>query len=85
MAKYPNILKKLIQEIEKFKVLNYEDLSSLEYTTAFIKECLRVYPPAASSIPRMTLKNTTIGDTQICVDTTIVCLPIVSQMNDEYF
>ena len=37
-----------------------------------------MYPPAAASFPRMALKDTKIGDTDIDQNTTIYCLPLAS-------
>ena len=45
----------------------------MEYTTAFIKETLRIYPPVAESIPRFTASKIKIGDYEIDKEMLVVC------------
>lgn len=55
LAKNPKVWNKLIEELKSFDTLKFEDLNEMKYTTAVIKETLRMYPPVSLSIPRLSL------------------------------
>lgn len=65
LGKYPEVQKELQQEIDKFLPevesfeevdkfeVSYEDLNKLKYLNSFIKEILRLHPPAPSTMRMM--------------------------------
>ncbi|UMM21780.1 hypothetical protein L5515_003313 [Caenorhabditis briggsae] len=63
LAKYPEIQKKLWQEIKLVKnegTLDYDSIHSMKYLDAVYKETLRYYPPVIHFISRTCLSDITI-------------------------
>ncbi len=64
LAKHPQILEKLHQELDTVlagRAPTIDDLAKLEYTKQIFEETMRHYPTAPSTTPRLALENTTLG------------------------
>ncbi|MCG8315489.1 MAG: cytochrome P450 [Pseudomonadales bacterium] len=63
LSKYPEVEKKLHQELDQVlagRIPTYEDLSALPYTEQVIKEAMRLYPPAYV-LARRARRDTEVG------------------------
>ncbi|RKP30090.1 cytochrome P450, partial [Metschnikowia bicuspidata] len=58
LSKYQNVQNKLRKELTRY---NQEDLEGCPYLNAVIYECLRLYPPLAQLINRVTRKPVRLG------------------------
>lgn len=61
LANNTDVLSKIVAEINSFDNLKFENLAEMTYTTAVIKETLRMWPVVAFSAPRLTQKEIKIG------------------------
>lgn len=65
LVKYPELAKKVQEEIDTYynqkECPNIDDLKSMEYFDAFIKETLRFYTPAPGTIMRVSKQDHTLG------------------------
>ncbi|KID81221.1 RadP cytochrome P450 epoxidase [Metarhizium guizhouense ARSEF 977] len=65
LIRHPPVMKKLTDELQQAGVgadTSWTTLARLEYLNACITETLRIYPPAAAGLPRITAP----GGSQIC-------------------
>lgn len=91
LAKYPEVCKKVSQEIEEnvpdYDSLDHETLKSkLPYCSAFINEVLRHYPPLPSVAMRKCIQSfKTSENVGIDKGTLLFSNNFDSMMNEEYF
>lgn len=65
LGKYPEYEERLVQEaieyLDNLELINTETLNKMEFTTAFLKETLRMTPPAISLIIRKSVETLNLG------------------------
>ncbi|KAK1412896.1 hypothetical protein QVD17_34484 [Tagetes erecta] len=73
LINHPNIMKKAVEEIDKFvgknRLLQESDIPNLSYLQAIVKETLRLHP-SASLIPRLSTQDSIICGYHIPANTT---------------
>uniref|UniRef100_A0A1I7T7C8 Cytochrome P450 n=1 Tax=Caenorhabditis tropicalis TaxID=1561998 RepID=A0A1I7T7C8_9PELO len=77
ISKYPDVQKKLFEEIEEVKRrrgLNYDSIHQMKYLDAVYKETLRYYPPVIHFINRACLSDITIRDQFYPKGSVVTCL-----------
>ena len=90
LATNPDVEEKLIAEIDGITGgdpdydLRYDDLMALPYTTAVIKETMRIYPPMPVTI-RRSLKDGTLGRYRIRKDDIILVGTLAAQRDPRYW
>jgi len=84
LAKHPDALNKVMDEIKTFPDLSYENLNQMHYITAVIKETLRMWPAVACIVPRISTKDTYLGEILVPKGTEIVPLLIVAQNSNHF-
>ena len=66
LAEYPEMQEKAREEVKKCigdsKDIKHEQLAKLDYLTAFLKECLRMYGPASNLFPRIAKEDIVLND-----------------------
>jgi cytochrome P450 len=67
------------------RVPGFEDLGRLPYLGAFIKECLRVYPPAVGVFLRKAVEAVRIGDWLVPKGSLVNILSIIPHMDPRWF
>eukprot|EP01080_Neovahlkampfia_damariscottae_P006141 gene6141-10149_t len=86
IAKYPEIQSKLRKEmIETIEHIDPQSIENLPYLTMFIKEVLRMYPPIAATPPKVTSKDTYLGDYFIPKGSYVSVSVIDVHMNEEIY
>ena len=69
LAQYPEVQEKAREEVKKYigdsEEIKYDQLSKLDYLTAFLKECFRMYGPASTLFPRVVKEDITLKDLTI--------------------
>ncbi|CAO4368653.1 unnamed protein product [Caenorhabditis nigoni] len=78
LAKYPEIQKRLREEIKMVKnegKLDYDSIHSMKYLDAVYKETLRYYPPVIHFINRSCLSDITIRGQFYPKGSVVTCLP----------
>src|SRR5436309_10715272 len=90
LATRPDVEEKLIAEIDAITGgdpdydLRYDDLMALPYTTAVIKETMRIYPPMPVTI-RRSLKDGTLGRYRIRKGDIILVGTLAAQRDPRYW
>ncbi|HEY2549891.1 MAG TPA: cytochrome P450 [Streptosporangiaceae bacterium] len=90
LATHPEVEAKLVAEIDQITggdpeyELSYDDLMSLTYTTAVIKETLRAYPPMPVTI-RRSLKDGVLGRYRIRARDIILVGTLAAQRDPRYW
>ena len=90
LATNPDVEEKLIAEIDGITGgdpdydLRYDDLMALPYTTAVIKETMRIYPPMPVTI-RRSLKDGTLGRYRIRKGDIILVGTLAAQRDPRYW
>ena len=90
LATNPDVEEKLIAEIDGITGgdpdydLRYDDLMALTYTTAVIKEAMRIYPPMPVTI-RRSLKDGTLGRYRIRKGDIILVGTLAAQRDPRYW
>jgi len=86
---YPDCFEKIKQEInEKYSQedpASLDSLNSMDYTTAFLKECLRLYSPAPGTINRKAIEDHQIGEFKIRKGDTVRVESIANHCDSKYF
>ena len=69
LSEYPEVQEKAREEVKKYigvsQEIKYDQLSKLDYLTAILKECLRMYGPASSLFPRVVKEEITLKDLKV--------------------
>ena len=69
LSEYPEVQEKAREEARKHigvsQEIKYDQLSKLDYLTAILKECLRMYGPASSLFPRVVKEEITLKDLKV--------------------
>ncbi|KAI6206235.1 hypothetical protein M3Y94_00884600 [Aphelenchoides besseyi] len=84
LAKHPEVQEKLREEFESVCVEEnptYEELHSLPYADAVLKECLRLHPVGTFAFGRRCAKTTTLGSVEVERGTHVL-LDVVSMQRD---
>jgi len=89
LSRHPECVERLREEIQTnvpdVSQITYEDLSKLEYLTAFIKEILRLYNPSSQILPRLLLKDCVMGGIKFKKGTVISNYSFYAGCNKKYF
>ncbi|KAI6211226.1 hypothetical protein M3Y96_00411400 [Aphelenchoides besseyi] len=84
LAKHPEIQEKLREEFKSVCIeenVTYEELHSLPYADAVVKECLRLHPVGTFAFGRRCAKTTTLGSMEVERGTHVL-LDVVSMQRD---
>lgn len=87
LSKHPDVRRRLVAEIAKVlgdRLPTAEDLPRLVYTTAIIKEAMRLYPPIWI-MERRVLANDTIGGFDIPAGSSVVISPYVVHRDPRFW
>jgi len=86
--KEPEQKERLMNEINKFfedpSKINIETLNKMEFTTAFLKETLRIASPAMVVFPRKAIVDHKLGEYHIKKDTLLVSSFVTNNFNPAY-
>jgi len=73
------------QELFRNKCITMELISKMENLSAFLKECLRYYPPAPTVLVRYTKHDVSINDLRVKKGTPILSAFYANHFNPKYF
>ena len=87
LANHPDVCEELVQHISNTvgdQPLSHDDLASLPFLTAVVKETMRLYPPAWI-IGRRALRADRIGDTEIPAQSVVAVSPYTLHRHLRYW
>eukprot|EP00330_Aristerostoma_sp_ATCC50986_P009405 CAMPEP_0114603224 /NCGR_PEP_ID=MMETSP0125-20121206/25657_1 /TAXON_ID=485358 ORGANISM="Aristerostoma sp., Strain ATCC 50986" /NCGR_SAMPLE_ID=MMETSP0125 /ASSEMBLY_ACC=CAM_ASM_000245 /LENGTH=361 /DNA_ID=CAMNT_0001813867 /DNA_START=205 /DNA_END=1291 /DNA_ORIENTATION=- len=84
-AKNPEWGKKLEEEINQLGEITLEGISNMKLMDAYLKECLRMVPPAPITIPRTAARDHILGDIQVKKGTLMFAMFLSNNFNEKYF
>lgn len=88
LARYPEFQKRAFEEIKEVlqgRTSTFADTQKLPYLTAFIKETLRLYPPAIGVFARETTEDILIGDVAVPRKSIVYIFSYVTHRDARWF
>jgi cytochrome P450 len=74
-----------VDEVLGGRTPTFEDVARLPYLGAFVKECLRLYPPAVGVFQRKAVEDVRIGDWHVPKGSLVNILSIIPHMDERWF
>lgn len=88
LSQNPQYKARLLEEVDKYfknpSEVTLDDLNQMEFTTAFIKETLRMSPPASILMSRVAKEDHQLGDLKIKKDTILNISILANNFNSLY-
>jgi cytochrome P450 len=88
LAAHPEVAARVTAEVDQVlggRTPTFEDVAHLPYLGAFLKECLRLYPPALGVFLRRAVEDVRIGDWLVPEGSLVNILSIIPHMDPRWF
>jgi cytochrome P450 len=88
LSAHPDQAALAVEEVDRVlggRVPSFDDLTRLPFLGAFIKECLRLYPPAVGVFQRRAVEDVRIGEWLVSKGSLVNILSIIPHMDARWF
>jgi cytochrome P450 len=88
LSAHPDQAALAVEEVDRVlggRVPSFDDLARLPFLGAFIKECLRLYPPAAGVFQRRAVEDVRIGEWLVPKGSLVNILSLIPHMDARWF